>query len=185
MGRTVVMRASASLHQRLGAHFHGLRNQSEEYGNGAPIFALEHALSETELNLLHAEVCATIRRRQLSGSLGCRSSCTQLRSATTTPAKTTGRRSSPVPPGGQSSGTASSFEVRSATSATRSAVRFSPRDAGLETGSTVKLKGTVKGHEVYHEVAQTTNRLEIDQPAPPGPAWRRAAAQVVLRAGVP
>jgi hypothetical protein len=48
---------------------------------------------------------------------------------------------------------------------------FSSRDAGLETGSTVKLKGTVKAHETYHDVAQTViTRCKIIAPAPCAPS---------------
>ncbi len=47
---------------------------------------------------------------------------------------------------------------------------FSCRDACLETGATVKLKGTVKAHETYHDVAQTViTRCEIIAPAPSAP----------------
>jgi hypothetical protein len=53
------------LHQRLEAHFHALRDHRDTSGHGAPIFALEHGLSEAELALVKAEVCSAVRRRHL------------------------------------------------------------------------------------------------------------------------
>jgi hypothetical protein len=53
------------LHQRLEAHFHALRDHRDTSGHGAPIFALEHGLSEAELALVKAEVCSGVRRRHL------------------------------------------------------------------------------------------------------------------------
>jgi hypothetical protein len=48
---------------------------------------------------------------------------------------------------------------------------FSSRNAGLETGATVKLKGTVKAHETYHDLAQTvTTRCNVIEAAPSAPS---------------
>jgi hypothetical protein len=53
------------LHQRLESHFAGLRDRRMEATGGAPVFALEHDLSEAELTLLKAEVCSAVQRARL------------------------------------------------------------------------------------------------------------------------
>jgi hypothetical protein len=53
------------VHERLETHFGSLRTRRDERGYGAPIFALEHGLSEAELALLNAEVHLAVRRGQL------------------------------------------------------------------------------------------------------------------------
>jgi hypothetical protein len=53
------------LHQRLESHFVALRDRRKEATGGAPVFALEHGLSEGEVALLNVEVCATVRRAHL------------------------------------------------------------------------------------------------------------------------
>jgi hypothetical protein len=53
------------LHERLESHYSALRDRRDEATGGAPIFALEHSLSEPELALLKAEVCTTVRRAEL------------------------------------------------------------------------------------------------------------------------
>jgi hypothetical protein len=55
----------SALHERLEAHFGSLRTRRDDRGRGAPIFALEHGLSEAELALLTAEVQLAVRRGQL------------------------------------------------------------------------------------------------------------------------
>jgi hypothetical protein len=55
----------SALHGRLEAHFGSLRTRRDDRGRGAPIFALEHGLSEAELALLTAEVQLAVRRGQL------------------------------------------------------------------------------------------------------------------------
>jgi tetratricopeptide (TPR) repeat protein len=55
----------AVLHERLEAHFAHLNERRSDFGGGAPIFALEHGLSEAELALLRAEVCGAVRSREL------------------------------------------------------------------------------------------------------------------------
>jgi hypothetical protein len=52
------------LHRRLETHFGSLRMRRDERGHGAPLFALEHGLSESELALLNAEVHSAVRLRQ-------------------------------------------------------------------------------------------------------------------------
>jgi hypothetical protein len=72
-GRVVAVMSSAGrgseglsvLHERLETHFGSLRTHRDERGHGAPIFALEHGLSEAELALLNAEVQLAVRRGQL------------------------------------------------------------------------------------------------------------------------
>ena len=41
------------LHDRLEAHFRGLRKRRDRHGRGLPLFALEHGLTDAELVLLH------------------------------------------------------------------------------------------------------------------------------------
>jgi hypothetical protein len=53
------------LHQRLDSHFAALRDRREQVARGAPVFALEHGLSEAELALLKAEVCSAVRQGHL------------------------------------------------------------------------------------------------------------------------
>src|SRR5579871_450111 len=53
------------LQERLHSHFARLRSVRDEHSTGIPIFALEHGLSEAELMLLKAEVCAWVRRWRL------------------------------------------------------------------------------------------------------------------------
>jgi hypothetical protein len=54
-----------ALHERLEAHFAGLREQRDRSAPGAPLFALEHGLSETDLQRLREEVRATVSRGHL------------------------------------------------------------------------------------------------------------------------
>jgi hypothetical protein len=54
------------LHTRLAAHFEELRARRAGAPTPAPIFALEHGLSEAELLLLRTHVCAAVRRGRLS-----------------------------------------------------------------------------------------------------------------------
>ena len=51
----------AVLHQQLDAHFRVLREQRDDVGKSAPIFALEHGLSESELALLKTAVRSSVR----------------------------------------------------------------------------------------------------------------------------
>lgn len=53
------------LHARLEAHFTSLKAHRGQFGSGAPLFALEHGLSEAELTLLRAEVTSAVRRGEL------------------------------------------------------------------------------------------------------------------------
>jgi Tetratricopeptide repeat len=53
------------LHQRLESHFAALRDRRSEATGGAPVFALEHGLSDAELALLKAEVCSAVRKAHL------------------------------------------------------------------------------------------------------------------------
>lgn len=53
------------LSERLDAHFRALRVRRDTSGRGIPIFALEHGLSEAELDLLKIEVCSAVRRGHL------------------------------------------------------------------------------------------------------------------------
>lgn len=53
------------LHTRLEAHFDLLRSNRDAQTGGSPVFALEHGLSEGELALLRAEVCAAAQRGDL------------------------------------------------------------------------------------------------------------------------
>jgi hypothetical protein len=54
------------LHARLAAHFEQLQARRAEAPQPAPIFALEHGLSEAELLLLRTHVCAAVRRGHLA-----------------------------------------------------------------------------------------------------------------------
>ncbi|GAC1340776.1 MAG: hypothetical protein NVSMB29_10150 [Candidatus Dormibacteria bacterium] len=54
------------LHQKLAAHFARLRTDRDHYSDRLPIFALEHGLSEADMDLLRGEVCSAVRRNELS-----------------------------------------------------------------------------------------------------------------------
>lgn len=49
-----------ALHERLAAHFSAVARDRERFGAGAPIFALEHGLSDEELDFLRTEVRAAV-----------------------------------------------------------------------------------------------------------------------------
>ncbi|WP_326561220.1 hypothetical protein [Micromonospora sp. NBC_01796] len=50
------------LQERLEDHFHDIRIRRDRLGKATPLFALEHGLSEMELQLLNLEVRAAVRR---------------------------------------------------------------------------------------------------------------------------
>ncbi|MDQ2873305.1 MAG: hypothetical protein M3Y33_00110, partial [Actinomycetota bacterium] len=52
------------MHRGLAEHFRNLRERRDELGRGAPIFALEHGLSDADLALLEAEVLSAVRQRR-------------------------------------------------------------------------------------------------------------------------
>lgn len=58
------------LQRRLDAHFRALRGSRDRHAGGAPVFALEHGLSEPELALLKEEVRTEIRRARLPREYG-------------------------------------------------------------------------------------------------------------------
>jgi hypothetical protein len=53
------------LHDRLESHFRSLRHNRDTIGEGTPIFALEHGLSELEVELLKAGICEVVRQGHL------------------------------------------------------------------------------------------------------------------------
>jgi len=53
------------LHQRLESHFRALRSHRDQFGPGIPIFALEHGLTDVELELLKSSVCQAVQRGRL------------------------------------------------------------------------------------------------------------------------
>ena len=62
---TATSEALSLLQQRLNSHFSSLHDLRKQIAGGAPVFALEHGLSEGELALLRAEVCAAVGRNHL------------------------------------------------------------------------------------------------------------------------
>jgi len=57
-----------ALHESLGAHFAELRERRDQLAPDAPLFALEHSLSQAELQRLREQVRTAVRRGHLSRS---------------------------------------------------------------------------------------------------------------------
>ena len=51
------------MHEGLAAHFYDLRGRRDALGNGAPVFALEHGLSDAEIAALESAVRSAVRHQ--------------------------------------------------------------------------------------------------------------------------